>query len=194
MAVHPDPAGGQWEELPRTIRTARLVLRPWTLDDAADVLAYAADPAWARFVPVPQPYQRVHAEQFVARQVSSDWRTDPTWAIEVHGRASGGVDMAIAQEHRRAVLGYGLARRCWGRGYMTEAVRAVIDAAFASAPALVRVASSAIAGNRASTRVMEKAGMTYEGTRRQYVVHRGCSVDMRSYAVLRSEWEQSRRR
>ena len=53
--------------LPERIETARLVLRRWTLADAEDVLAYAADPEWSRFLPVPEPYERRHAEEAVAR-------------------------------------------------------------------------------------------------------------------------------
>ena len=180
--------------LPERIKTERLVLRPWTLADADDVLAYAADPEWSRFLPVPKPYERGHAEEFVARLVLEDWSTHPSWAIEIAGRASGGITLRIDHQHRRGELGYALARRHWGNGYMTEAVRAVIDAAFASLPALARVQAGANRRNRASIRVMERLGMTCEGT----IPHapRGAKLERREagviYAVLRDEWEQTR--
>ena len=71
--------------LPQRIETARLVLRRWTLADADDVLAYAADPEWSRFLPVPKRYERRHSEEFVAGWVLQDWSTHPGWAIEIAG-------------------------------------------------------------------------------------------------------------
>ncbi len=180
--------------LPERIETARLVLRRWTLADAEDLLAYAADPEWSRFLPVPEPYERRHADEAVARWVLEDWSTRPVWAMEIAGRASGGINLRIDHQHRKGELGYALARRHWGNGYMTEAVRAVIDAAFAALPALARVQAGANARNRASIRVMERLGMTHEGT----IPHapRGTDLESREagviYAVLREEWEQSR--
>lgn len=177
--------------LPERIETARLVLRRWTLADADDVLAYAADPEWSRFLPVPKPYERRHAEEAVARWVLEDWSAHSGWAIEIAGRASGGINLRLDHQHRKGELGYALARRHWGNGYMTEAVRAVIDAAFATLPDLARVQAGANSRNKASIRVMERLGMTHEGT----IPHApsGAKLERREagviYAVLRDEWE-----
>ena len=77
---------------------------------------------------------------------------------------------------------------------MTEAARAVIDAAFASLPDLARVQAGANIQNRASIRVMKKLGMFHEGTLRH--APGGAGLDNRRkgviYAVLREDWEQSR--
>ena len=184
----------QLPQLPARIETDRLVLRPWILTDVDDVLAYAADPEWSRFLPVPQPYERRHAEEVVAQWVLADWSKNPGWAIEIAGRASGGINLRINHQHRNAELGYAVARRHWGRGHMTEAARAVTDAAFTSLPDLARVQAGANIQNRASIRVMEKLGMTYEGTLRH--APGGAGLDNRRkgviYAVLREDWEQSR--
>ena len=180
-------------ELPERIQTDRLVLRRWTLTDVDDVLAYAADPEWSRFLPVPRPYKRRHAEEAVAGWVLEDWSTNPDWAIEIAGCASGGINLRINHQNRNAEMGYALARRHWGRGYMTEAARAVIDAAFASLPELARVQAGANARNHASIRVMQKLGMVHEGTIRH--APRGVRLESNEagviYAVLREEWEQT---
>src|SRR5215210_8943165 len=68
-----------------------------------------------------------------------------------------GVDAGYAPEHARAELGYVLAREHWGRGLMTEAVRAVIRFGFGRM-GLNRVQARCIAENVAAERVMEKAG------------------------------------
>ena len=44
--------------LPDVLNTAQLRLRPFRLQDVDDVLSYATDPAWARYLPVPQPYTK----------------------------------------------------------------------------------------------------------------------------------------
>ena len=61
--------------LSELIKTDRLILRVFSLVDVEDVLLYASDPEWARFLPVPQPYTRADAEKFVAGQVLQDRKT-----------------------------------------------------------------------------------------------------------------------
>ena len=68
--------------LPDILETARLRLRPFRLRDVDAVLAYAMDPEWARYLPVPQPYTPADAEQFLAGQVLLDREVHPAWAIE----------------------------------------------------------------------------------------------------------------
>lgn len=67
-------------------------------------------------------------------------------------------------------LGYVLARRFWGRGYMTEAVKALVAWALKQ-PDIYRVWAVCDIENPASARVLEKAGMTREGTLRRWSVH-----------------------
>lgn len=180
----------EWPPLPESIQTPRLLLRRFLLTDADDVYAYARDPKWRRFLStVPEPYERRHADEFVASNVLNEWRTRPQWAIEHEGRMVGTVALWVARGHGRAEFGYTLARWLWGRGLMTEAVSAVIDEAFAALP-LRKITARALAGNVGSTRVMEKAGMQYEGVLRQHWVCRGQACDVLHYGLLREEWEQ----
>jgi ribosomal-protein-alanine N-acetyltransferase len=92
------------------------------------------------------------------------------------------------QETGIAEMGYSVSRAFWGRGFATEAARAVIEAAFQSDSVLHRVRASADARNGASLRVLEKAGMTREGTLRSDNVLRGVPYDEVWFGVLRSEW------
>lgn len=175
--------------LPAVIETARLRLRPWELEDVDDVLAYAQDPEWSRFLrALPSPYERVHAEQFLARQILLDRPTHPSWAIEWEGVAVGGVNLRFRFEHRLAEIGYGIARRLWKRGLVTEAALAVVDAAFRVHDDLNRVHARADVDNAASQRIMEKIGMKREGVLRQSRVERGTLVDEVWYGILRAEW------
>lgn len=87
----------------------------------------------------------------------------------------------------RAELGYVLARRFWGQGYMTEAVRAVADWSLAQ-PSIYRVWAVCDVENQASARVMEKAGMQREGLLRRWSMHPNVSQEPRDswcYAKVR---------
>jgi ribosomal-protein-alanine N-acetyltransferase len=97
------------------------------------------------------------------------------------------MDAGYAPEHARAELGYVLSREHWGRGLMPEAVRAVIRFGFGRM-GLNRVQARCIAENVASARVMEKAGMAYEGTLRESEFIKGAYRDMKLYSILRREY------
>ena len=179
-----------WPPLPESIQTPRLLLRRYRLTDAEDVFAYARDPEWRRFMPpVPQPYERQHADVFVAGQVLANWRQEPASAIEHQGRVVGRVRLRLAPRHGRADLGYSIARWLWGRGLTTEAVSAVIDEAFRCLP-LRKIAAGAIAENVGSIRVMQKVDMQREGVMRQHWVCQGQTCDSVHYGLLREDWEQ----
>lgn len=177
------------DTLPEVIDTSRLRLRPWELTDVEDVLSYAQDPEWSRFLrALPVPYTRNDAEKFVARQLLLDRSTHPAWAIVLEGTVVGGINLRLDFEHRLAEMGYSVARRHWNQGYMTEAAGAVIDAAFTTHPDLNRVGAMADVDNTASQRVMEKVGMRKEGVLRQNRVERGEVIDEAWYGILRDEW------
>lgn len=174
--------------LPAVIETARLRLRPYRLDDVDQVLAVSMDPEWARFLPVPIPYRRRDAEEFVARQFLVERAATPSWAIELDGSYAGGINVRFNFDHRLAELGYAIARKHWGEGLAPEAARAVIDASFRTHATLNRVRAMADRRNGASQRVMEKLGMRREGVLRQNRFVREEFVDEVWYGLLRSEW------
>ena len=172
--------------LPRVIATRRLRLRPWRLEDVDAVMAYAVSAEWAEYLPVPQPYLRAHAEEFVASQRLRDWARGGAWAVCIDGDvAEGGID--IGRDEHRACLGYALAPTRWGCGYVVEAGRAVIDAAWDCWRDLERIYAFADARNTRSRRVLEKLGMRHEGTLRGHHRHRGVLVDAAYFGVLRRD-------
>lgn len=78
--------------------------------------------------------------------------------------------IVLRRDGHKADTGYVLARAEWGKGYMTEALRAIIDVAFAI-QGIYRVWAVCDVENMASARVMEKAGMLKEGVLRRFMVH-----------------------
>lgn len=175
--------------LPELIETERLIVRPVALQDVEDVLAYAIDVEWARHLPVPQPYTRRDAEEFVASQLLIDREKNPSWAMVLDGVVVGGVNLRLDVDNHACELGYSVARKHWGKGLATEAARAVIDEAFQTLADLNKVRSMADLRNGASQRVMAKVGMTREGVLRQNRLFRGEYVDEVWYGLLRGEWE-----
>lgn len=176
--------------LPEVIETERLVLRPFQLGDVNDVLAYAQDPEWARYLrDLPQPYERVEAERAVAQQVVMDRTQEPNWALVLGGRVIGGVVLFMDFSNRSAEIGYSVGRDYWNQGLGTEAVRAVIDQAFSTHQELNRVWARTDPDNVASQRLLEKAGMVKEGVLRLSRVYGEVAYDEAYFSILRREWE-----
>ncbi len=173
------------------LQTDRLFLRPFSFEDAKDVVAYANDDQWGRFFASPYPYTARDGEEFVARCVLLSWETEPRFAITLDGRVIGSTGLRVNAAQKVAAVGYGLAREHWGKGLTPEAVTAVIDWAFPTYD-LDKVFARADGRNVQSHRVMEKLGMTREACLRKHRLHRGERVDEVWYGLLREEWEGGR--
>ncbi len=174
-----------------TLRTDRLLLRPFQLTDADDVYAYARDPEWGRYLPVPSPYEYRHAVEFVARSVLAAWDTGPVFAICLSGRCVGGINIRVDASKGTAEIGYSIAREHWGRGLVSEAATAVLDWAFNEFD-LAKITALADLANTRSSRVMEKLGMRRDGvlrSERPSDADPGTRQDMVVYSVLRDEWQ-----
>jgi ribosomal-protein-alanine N-acetyltransferase len=177
------------------IETQRLLLRKMRLEDAEAMFAYASDPKVTRYVPWDTHRSIEDSESFLTFAIEGYEKGDfGGWGVVL--KDSGvfigtcGLDAGYAPEHARAELGYVLSREHWGKGLMPEAVRAVIAFGFVRI-GLNRVEARCIAENTASARVMEKAGMTYEGTLREREFIKGAYRDMKLYSILRREYRRA---
>jgi len=74
-----------------------------------------------------------------------------------------------------------------GKGYTTEAVKLIVDYLFRSKN-IVRVQAECNPKNKASVRVLENAGFTYEGLKRKVIFIQGEYMDSAIYSILRDEW------
>jgi len=177
---------------PPDIATSRAALRAFRLEDIDSVMAYASDPEVSRFVfAMPFPYTRSDAAAFLESCIAKGDSDHHNWAIVHEGKVIGGVDSNVELVHRRAEFGYALHRAYWGMGLATEVTSAVIAWTFDHFD-VDRVCAYGDARNAASRHVLEKCGLTYEGTLRKHRVHRGESVDQFWYGMLRTEWEARR--
>ena len=148
-----------------TLETGRLILRPLTVDDADAVFVWAGDPEVNRYMSYP-----LHTDIETTRQwlQSVEQDSEPQAALENYTfgfvRRSDGLLICSGgirrQEDDIWDFGYNLRRDCWGRGYATEAMRAIIDFARTRRGAKIFAAHHAV-DNPASGRVMEKCGLTF---------------------------------
>jgi RimJ/RimL family protein N-acetyltransferase len=173
------------------LTTRRLVIRPFLITDADAVSTLAGDEAVARnTLNIPHPYEREHAEDWIAgHRGQYDRREAVTYAVtrREDGALVGAVGLILDTENDSAELGYWIGREHWGRGFATEAARAVVAWAFESL-ALHRIHASHFPRNPASGRVLEKLGMTHEGRLREHVKKWGEYLDLERFGVLRSEF------
>ncbi len=174
---------------PSVIETERLILRPPTLADAPAIYeAYAQDPEVTRYL-IWRPHKSLAETEGFLRELLARRQTgaDFTWVIT---RREDARLIGMIKPHPadyRVGLGYVLARAYWGQGYMTEAVRAVMEWALAQ-PNVFRVWAVCDVDNLASARVMEKAGMEREGVLRRWALHPNVSNEPRDcfcYAKVR---------
>ncbi len=175
--------------LPDTLETDRVRLRPAVVADADSLFAaYAADPEVARYTTW-RPHRSVTDTADFLR--SCVGRTAACTYI-LNERASqqpiGVLDLRRPSPSR-IEYGCALGRAFWGRGLMTEVVRAAIAWAFLQ-PEVWRFGAFVDLENHASARVMEKAGLIREGVLRRWLVHPNLDTaprDCASYAVTRAD-------
>jgi ribosomal-protein-alanine N-acetyltransferase len=175
---------------PPSIETPHLRLRAFTLGDAPAVQAYCADADIASTtINIPHPYEDGMAEEWITTHAAA-FREGRQVTFAIERRADdalvGAIDLRLAPEHRCAELGYVIYKPFWGQGYATEAAIAIIRYGFDRLD-LNRIEAHYLDHNPASGRVMEKAGMTFEGTMRQHIIKDGVLRDTHHHAILRAD-------
>lgn len=168
--------------------TASCTLRPLRASDAGSLARHANDRRiWLnlrdRF---PHPFTVGDAERYIA-DVGRRARLT-SFAIAVDDAAVGGISLHPGDDVERltAEIGYWLGADLWGRGIMSDAVRATTAYGFREL-GLERVFAVPFARNPASLRVLEKAGYVREGTMRRSAIKDGDILDQHLYAALRAD-------
>jgi RimJ/RimL family protein N-acetyltransferase len=171
-----------------TLSTHRLLLRPYTADDAPEACRLAGDVLIAdTTMAIPHPYSQEAAEAWIATHAKGfEQKTEMIFAIETKTdhQLTGTVSLLnISSTHATVELGYWISVENWGKGFCTEAVSRLIK--FASEElGITRFTALCFARNPASARVMEKAGMKREGYLVQHIFKNGCYEDLLLYGLV----------
>jgi RimJ/RimL family protein N-acetyltransferase len=154
--------------LPVKIETKRLVLRAPIRGDVPDLVRLADNRNVALpLARMPMPYTRADAVGFV--EILAQRADARPYAVTLDGRMIGVVGLTF-HEDQPPELGYWLGEPYWGKGYMTEAARALIEAAHRTGH-YERIAARALLSNDASIRVLEKLGFKRTGKKKSETPH-----------------------
>lgn len=175
-----------------SLTTERLVLRPFRMDDAADVQRLAGDYAVAATtLRIPHPYEDGMAEQWLAT-LGPAFEKGEQIALAITSREDGAllgaIGLTLDAVNQSAELGYWIGKPYWGRGYATEAARALVRFGFEKL-GLNRIYAHHFAHNPASGRVLQKAGLSREGYLPQAIRKWDQFVDLVLYGVVRENWQ-----
>lgn len=180
------------------IRTARLTLRPVTLDDLDDIHSYEQRPDVVRWMLGAEPHTRAQSRASVITMAAEDAlhrEGDNLVLAVVTDRAVIGTVRLIwrSRSDRTAELGYVFHPDHGGRGLATEAATALLDWGFAEFH-LHRVYARCHAENTGSARLMARLGMRPEARHVASYRFRGEWADRLVFAVLAREWQAARNR
>lgn len=176
---------------PLRFETARLSVRTMVQDDLAAIFACYDHPEVGRYcAPVRWPDMTYALTWFNRR--SDDVASGRAKQLVIAAKANDAVIgtsvlFDIDPVHRQAEIGYALGRDFWGKGYVNEAVSAVIDYAFTELK-LHRLRASIDPRNVASANALLRLGFTHEGTQRECYFDAGEFTDCGLYGLLASEW------
>jgi [ribosomal protein S5]-alanine N-acetyltransferase len=182
-----------------TLKTPRMTLRPMKPSDGDALHAVWGDAEAMRYWDWPPMKSVAVTRGIVARQCEEAKHGEALYwsmCLAVRRAPIGACDLSeIDTHHRRAEIGFLLAREFWGEGYALEAMRAVVGYA-TSALKLERLSARTHSGNERSAALLKRLGFRHEGTLRAFVWRDGERRDCDVYGLLlpRSVDEQPKRK
>lgn len=174
----------------RIVETPRLVLRRFEEKDAPALFAIFGDALVTKYMRLntlsSEQQARTLLLDWIERYRSPDYYN---WAIteKQSSRLVGSIALHVnSEQDRTGSVGFALLRECWGRGYMSEALAAVLDFGFHTV-GFNRIEGVHSELNPASGAVMRRCGMQYEGMSRQLFYCSEGYQDCHRYARLKSD-------
>lgn len=167
------------------LETPRLYLRPFVMEDVPDLAVIFSDPDVMHFMPKSSRSPEKRAEATIELHIDH-WQEHGFgfWAMidKANNCLMGEGGLMLWETAPEVELGYLMAQAYWDKGIATELAQASLAYGFETLD-LERIVAVASPGNRASRRVMEKVGMTYE--KRDYYYGGECVY----YAINRDRWQ-----
>jgi len=166
------------------------ILRPWTNNDLESLVKFANNFNIAKNMTdqFPHPYSLENGRTFIETATKNS--PINIFAIEIAGQAVGGIGIHPQTDiHRKnAELGYWLAEPFWGQGVISKAVTEMVAFGFNTYD-IDRIFARPFGTNKASQRVLEKAGFKLEARFSNTLFKNGEYADELVYAIRRSDWQ-----
>lgn len=171
------------------LETERLRLAPYHTSQAERVKELAGDADVAATTFVPHPYTIDIAKEWI--ESHKDWiakgKAYPLAMVtKEENELVGTMTLRVEAKHHKGELAYWVGKPYWGQGYATEAAKRVIEFGFEELD-LHKIYGAAITTNPASSRIMQKVGMEYEGTLKEDILHWGEYKDLDMYGLINSK-------
>ena len=169
------------------LETDRIILRPMKTEDAQPIFAMRSDAEVMRFIRAPI-IRFAEAESWI-KLVSSRWADEKIGFCSLiekqSGKFLGWCGLWQLEETGEIEVGYALAKEFWRQGYAVEAAEAFLKYGFEKLN-LNKIVAVAKPENKASQRVMEKLGMSYDYTGKFY------GLNLVHYTIARGEFLRRR--
>ncbi len=168
------------------IETKRLYITPASFDDKEELIAIANDESITKGLSsFAYPFGEKEANEWLRKVTQDDYK-----ALFLREKSSlkllGAIIIDISKEHNHATLSYFLAKEYRNRGFMSEALEAVVNFCFEELD-LIRVAAHHFHTNLASKRVLQKSGFELEGIRKKHFKKEDKYLDIYDYGIIRRD-------
>ncbi|MDP2966797.1 MAG: GNAT family N-acetyltransferase [bacterium] len=169
------------------IHSKKFIFRPFRKGDENSLIENINNKKIAKnTLTIPYPYKMKDARFWINRSLKLNKKkkkTEINFAIDIGGKVVGGIGFNKIQEHC-AEIGYWLGEKYWGQGIMTAAVKLATKYAFEKL-GLRRIYAFVFLSNKASARVLRKAGFKYEGKLRKHVLKGNRFLDDLLFAKIK---------
>ncbi len=173
------------------LSTSRLVLRNLVLEDSENLFAMRTDNQVMKYLGCDNMKNEEKAREYIQKMTRDVYDNKAIeWAITLkdENQLIGKLGFwRIVIQHRRAEIGYSMFPKFFGKGIMTEAIRAVLDYGFEILN-LQSVEANLDPANTKSINLLTRTGFTKEGHFKERYFHNGEFTDTASYSLLRREW------
>lgn len=175
-----------------TLHTARLDLVEIKQEHLPDVFRLFSDAQVTQFYNIVTLKEEAEAQKIIGwfgRRFAE--KAGIRWGISLKGQPDiiGTIGFNNVTKQHRANIGYDLQTAFWNKGFVTEALKAVIEFGFEELD-INRIEAEVMQGNLSSERLLAKAGFTKEGILRQWMDWNNRHYDMTMFSLLQSEFRQ----
>ena len=169
------------------IKSKKFILRPFKRGDESSLKENInSKKIYQNTLNIPYPYTLKDAKDWIAKNLKEMKKRKPNminFAIDINGEVVGGIGLNKIEGHK-AEIGYWLAEKYWGQGIMTQAVKLVTEFGFKKLK-LKRIYAYVFSWNKASMKVLEKAGYKLEGILRKDVKKNNKFIDTYLFAKVK---------